>query len=407
MKPKHQATQETMKILRGYRYELKPNNRQRTLLAKHAGCARFTYNWGLEQRIKRFHSQEGKDRFTNAEEQHRELVHQKRIEFPWMYEVSKCAPQEALRDLDKAFANFWRRRKKNLEVGFPKFKKKGQNDSFRLYGSIRLFEKAVQLPRLGRLRLKEVTNVRGRILSATVSRKADRWFVSFNVEQEHFTKPRIIGSKIGVDVGITSLATLSDGIMFDNPQGLPRKLRKLRRLSRQVSRKQKRSRNRQKAVIKLARLHWRISNVRKDALHKLTTYLAKNHSHIVIEDLCVKGLMKNQQLNRAIADVSFYEIRRQLEYKTKWYGSELIIAPRYFPSSKLCSRCGQTKDNLSLSERVFICESCGWQIDRDLNAAINLVAASWAETENACLEVGGCRPTTGRCPSMMQELNTG
>jgi putative transposase len=370
---------------------LKPNNQQRTLLAKHAGCARFAFNWGLEKRIKQFHAREGKERFTNMVEQHRELVRLKKTEFAWMYEVSKCAPQQALRDLDKAFTNFLRGRKNGTKIGFPKFKKKGHHDSFRLEGSIRMLDKAVRLPRLGRLRLKEALQIQGRILSATVSRKANRWFISFIVEQKKLKPPPVIGPRIGVDLGIVSLATLSDGTVFANPRALSSRFRKLRRLSRQVSRKQKGSKNRRKAVIRLARLYWRISNIRKDTLHKVTTYLAKNHSQIVIEDLGVKGMMKNKRLRRVIADLGMFEFRRQLKYKTKWYGSEIILAPRFFASSKLCSRCGHTKDKFSLSKRVFICESCGLQLDRDINAANNLVAASWAETENACPEAGGCR----------------
>jgi putative transposase len=255
-----------------------------------------------------------------------------------MYEVSKCAPQEALRDLHKAFTNFWRGRKKRKKVGFPKFKKKGRQDSFKLLGAIRLFEKLVQLPRIGRLRLKEKPAVFGRILSATISRKADRWFISFTVEQERQEPALVEGSKVGVDLGIKSLATLSTGIVVENPRPLSKKVRKLRRISRQISRKQKGSKNRQKAVTRLSRLHWRIGNIRLDCIHKLTTYLAKNHSQIIIENLNVQGMMKNRHLSQPLSDSSFSEFRRQLEYKTKWYGSKLIVAPRFFPSSKRCSK---------------------------------------------------------------------
>lgn len=389
--PRTGQDSQTITIFRGYRYELKPNNRQRTLLEKHAGCARFTYNWGLEHRIKRYQSKQGKERFISAFEQHAILVQKKRTDFPWMYEVSKCAPQEALRDLDQAFKKFRRGRKKGTKIGFPKFKKKGEHDSFRLYGSIRVFEKKVQLPRLGRIRVKEAPQIHGRILSATVSRKANRWFVSLNVEQVIPKSVSNTDRKIGVDLGIRNLATLSDGKVFHNPRALQRKLQKLRRLSRQVSRKQKESRNRQKAILKLARIHWRISNIRKDSLHKLTTFLAKNHSQIVIEDLHVKNLFKNRQLSRAVGDVGFFEFRRQLDYKSKWYGSEVLYAPRFYPSTKMCSSCGQVKDVVSLSEREFVCEACGLQLDRDLNAAKNIVAAGWAEKQNACLETGGYR----------------
>ncbi len=230
-----------------------------------------------------------------------------------MYEVSKCAPQEALRDLDRAFKNFFRGIKKDTKIGFPKFKRKGYNDSFRLTGTIRVFEKSVQLPRMGRLRLKEKPAIVGRILSVTVSRKANRWFVSFTVEQEKPQPPPVSGSRIGVDLGVRTLATLSDGTQFDNPGPLTKRLRKLRRLSKQISRKQLGSKNRRKAVIRLSQLHWRISNIRKDRLHKITTHLAKNHSQIVIETLNVTEMVRNKRLRRAIFDVGFFEFRRQLE----------------------------------------------------------------------------------------------
>jgi putative transposase len=209
-----------------------------------------------------------------------------------------------------------------------------------------------------------------------------------------------------VDLGVKSLATLSTGEAIKNPRPLIKQLQKIKRFSRSISRKQKGSNNRRKAIIKLARLHWRITNLRMDTLHKLSTYLAKNHSQIVIEDLYVKGLVQNKRISKEIHDVGFYELRRQLEYKTKWYGSKLELAPRFFPSSKRCSNCGRIKSELKLSKRLFICESCNFRIDRDYNAALNLVAASWAETENACRETGGCRPITGQCLSMMQEPNT-
>jgi len=323
-----------------------------------------------------------------------------------MYDVSKCVAESALRDLEKAFVNFWRSSKNGIKIRFPKFKKKGRNDRFRLYGSIRVIEKAVQLPRIGSVRLKELPQIHGRILSATISRKADRWFVSLCVEQEIPSPPQITGERIGVDLGVRSLATLSNGRKIENPQALLRKLRKLRRYSRKVSKKKRGSKNHTKAIIRLARLHWRISNIRKDALHKTTTYLAKNHSQIIIENLGIKGMMKEQKISRAITDMGWGEFRRQLTYKTKWYGSELILTPRFFPSSKRCSNCGHTKKKFSLSAQLFKCKACGLHIDRDLNAANNLVAASWAETQNACHEMGGYRPPYGQCPSMKQEPNT-
>ncbi len=305
-----------------------------------------------------------------------------------MYECSKCAPQEALRNLHRAFQNFNRGRKQGKKIGFPRFKRKGVRDSFRLSGTIRFEGRKIQLPRIGKVRIKEKRDsyCKGRILSATLRRKADRWFVSVTVEEEIPDPTPRGGVAVGVDLGVKTLATLSDGTVFANPQTLGRKLRKLRQLSKSLSRKKKGSKNREKAKLRLARLHLRIFNIRQDTLHKVTTYLAKSHSKIVIEDLNVSGMMRNRRLARAIADVGFYEFRRQLEYKCWWYGSQLAIASRTYPSSKLCSGCGHRKKELLLSEREYHCEECGLRIDRDLNAALNLVTVSLPETLTACGE---------------------
>jgi len=400
-----------MLVNKAYKYELDPNNQQRTILHRHAGVARFAYNWGLEQRIELFKEQQGNARFTDAMKQHKLLNSLKRTQFPWMYQSSKCAPQEALRDLHQAFKNFYRGRKNEKKVGFPRFKRKGVRDSFRLTGVIRFIGRRIQLPRIGKVRLKERKSCyyQGRLLSVTMGRRAHKWFVSITVEEEIPNPIPIKGKPVGVDLGIKTLATLSDGITFANPRALGRRIQKLRKLSKSLSRKKKGSKNREKAKLRVARMYLRIFNIREDTLHKLTTYLAKSHSRIVIEDLCVSGMMKNRRLARAIADVRFYEFRRQLEYKCQWYGSELIIASRTFPSSKRCSACGHKKKELSLSEREYECEECGLKIDRDLNAALNLVAVSLPETQNACEEdVRRHRKSSKICmmqTSMKQELN--
>lgn len=377
-----------MLVHKAYRYELDPNNCQRTTLHQHAGVARFTYNWGLEQRISLFKENQGKERFTDAMKQHRLLNSLKRFQFPWMYQCSKCAPQEALRDLHRAFLNFHRGMKTGKKVGFPRFKRKGVRDSFRLTGTIRFQGRKIQLPRIGKIKIKErrKSYYKGRILSVTVRRRADRWFVAVTV-QEDIPDPKPKGRKaVGVDLGLKTLATLSDGIKIVNPRALGRRLKKLRRLARSLSRKKKGSKNREKARLRLAKMYLKIFNIRQDTLHKTTTHLAKSHSKIVIEDLGVSGMLKNRRLARAIADVGWYEFRRQLEYKCKWYGSQLIVAPRTFPSSKKCSGCGHKKKELSLSERVYVCKACSLRINRDLNAALNLVTASWSETQTACGE---------------------
>jgi len=377
-----------MLINRAYRYELDPNNIQRSHLAQHAGVARFAYNWGLEQRIARYKNNQGDDRFTDAMKQHKLLNSLKKTELSWMYETSKCAPHEALRDLHRAFKNFYRGLKSGKTVGFPRFKRRGVRDSFRLNGTIRFHKRAIQLPRIGKVRIKEKKKsyYSGRILSVTVRRRANRWFISVTVEEDIIDPQPVRGVPVGVDLGVKTLATLSDGATFANPRALGRRLRKLRQLSKSLSRKQKGSKNRNKARLRLAKMYLKVFNIRQDTLHKLTTYLAKSHSKVVIEDLLVSGMLKNRRLARVIVDVGFYEFRRQLEYKCGWYGSELVVVSRIFPSSKMCSQCGHRKKELSLSEREYHCEQCGLVIDRDLNAALNLVAVSLPETENACGE---------------------
>ncbi|MFQ6039229.1 MAG: RNA-guided endonuclease InsQ/TnpB family protein [Candidatus Poribacteria bacterium] len=397
-----------MKIVRGYKVELKINKKQRTLLRKHAGAARFAWNWGLARRIEEYKTC-GKS--SNAIEQHRQLNALKKTEFPWMYEVSKCAPQEALRNLDYAFANFFRRVKKGItakakfpvssflngskKVGFPRFKsKKRGRGSFRLTGAIRVFHNRIKLPRIGFLRLAEqdyIPTCGVKILSATLSERADRWFVSVQVAQEISVSPAT-SDPIGVDLGVAKMATCSDGRVFENHRALLRSERKLKHLQRQLSRQKKESHSREKTRRKIAKLHFRIANQRSDAISKATSALVaktkpphQRPKTIVIEDLNVNGMLKNR---KAVANVGMYEFRRQLEYKCTWYGSKLLVASRFYPSSKRCSHCGTIKEELPLDVRVFRCNNCSLLLDRDLNAAINLkkLAGSSSESENACGE---------------------
>lgn len=360
-----------MKINRAYCYELKPNVNQKVLLAKHAGAARFAYNWGLALRMELY---EKEKKFTNAIEQHKILNSLKSTQFPWMYEVSKCAPQEALRDLDKAFKNFFRGLKQSQKIGFPKFKKKSYHDSFRLTGTIKIQQNKIQLPRLGPIKLKENSKVEGKILSATISREADRWYVSLTIEQ-HIPEPSPIeGEVIGVDVGLNHFAILSNKIKIVAPKPLEKKIKRLKRLSKQHSRKIKGSKNRKKSALKLARQHRKIRNIRQNFLHKTSTELAKTKSVIIIEDLDIKSMLQGPyKLNRSIQDVGWGEFRRMLEYKTMWYGSKLVVAPRYYPSSKKCSICDHTMSKMPLSLREWSCPKCKTHHDRDVNASQNLV----------------------------------
>jgi putative transposase len=375
-----------MKVVRGYRTELDLNDEQRTACLKHAGASRLAYNWGLARSVEAYRAT-GKR--PTAIDLHRELNRLKQTDYPWMYEVSKCAPQEALRDLDKAYKNFFRRvelkkqGKWRGKLGFPTFKKKSKTiGSFRLTGSTKVFANAVQLPRLGRLRLHEHDFIPkdGKILSATISEQAGRWFVSVQMEVEQEKPTPTATSAIGVDLGIKILATLSDGITFANPRALKHAQKRLRRLERQKSRRKPGGKNRKRTCHKLAKQHARVANIRRDTAHKLTTYLCKNHALVGIEDLHVAGMLKNHKLAQAVSDSNFGEIRRQLEYKSSWHSVHLVAIDRFCPSSKTCSACGWVDEDQDLGDRTFICQDCGWVLDRDLNAAINILKAALRTT---------------------------
>lgn len=407
-------------MFRAYKTEIDPNNVQRTALLQHAGAARVAFNWGLRRKQEVYLAwvaggRQGKCPTPSAIDLHRELnlLKKKPREeggFPWMYEVSKCAPQEALRNLDRAYTNFFRRCKTGTSrKGFPKFKSRKQGiGSFTLTDTISATATHVRLPRLGNLRLKErgyLPAEGAKILRATVSEKASRWFVSLQVEQEDvLEKPQT--SVIGIDVGICSLAVTSDGEVFDNPRALKSAEKRLRVLQKAVSRKAKGSNNRKKAVQKLRRQHYRVSCVRRDAIHKATTAISKQASTIVIESLNVRGMLKNHRLAQAISDAGLAEFHRQIKYKVSWRGGEVVIADRFYPSSKTCSNCGNVKKELSLTEREFVCEVCELRIDRDLNAALNLKRLAGSFPVTAC-RPGSSGPSLRRTKLLAgQEPNT-
>jgi putative transposase len=377
-------------VRQAYRYELAPDKAQRHALHCHAGAARWAWNWALAVRSKAWRR---RGETLDAVALHRLLNRLKRTpRFAWLYQVSKCAPQEALRDLDRAYQAYWKGLGANRRVGFPRFKKRGRcPDSFRLTGAIKVKPSGIVLPRIGMVATKESTGkFRGTILSATCKREADRWYCSLTVEVDRPDPARIDGPIIGIDRGLATLAVCSDGTRIAHPRALARGLGTIRRRARAVTRKQCGSRNRAKAIVALARAHRRVRNKRIDALHKATTALAKTKSVIVVEDLHVAGMLQNRQLARSIADASWAELGRQLTYKCQWYGSRLVVADRWYPSSKTCSACGQVTAELSLSQRAFQCDRCGLLLDRDDNAARNLaglglaVAGSSPETINVC-----------------------
>ncbi|NES25860.1 MAG: IS200/IS605 family element transposase accessory protein TnpB, partial [Symploca sp. SIO3E6] len=287
--------------------------------------------------------------------------------YPWMKTLSSRVYQFAFLQLGEAFSRFFQGLAEH-----PKFKKKGKNDSFTLDHGGKVMEFSgcrLKLPFIGWVStyepLPKINTKR-----VTISRVADSWYISvaYKFEPETTMKSRDF---LGVDVGVKVLATCSDGTVFDNPRAYKKAKKKLARLQRELCRRQKGSSNRNKTKIKLAKAHQRIANIRKDVIHKLTSWLCKNHAIIGLEDLKVSGMMKNHKLAGAVADSSLYEIRRQTEYKAEWYGCELVFADRFYPSSKTCSSCGHIQE-MPLKERTFKCLACGQILDRDLNASLNL-----------------------------------
>ncbi len=368
-----------MEIIKGYKVELDINNKQRTLLVQCAGVARWAWNWGLARRKQEY---EDTGKSSNSIEQHRQLNALKKTEFPWLYNYSKCVPQGALRDLDKAYQNFFRRVKNGRGLpGFPKFKsKKCGIGSFRLNGAIRIEDRRIKLPRIGWLRLKEHNYIPTEgihILSATVSEKVGRWFVSVQCREE-IKVSQATGEPIGVDLGVKEVAVCSDGQRFENLKVLQKAQRKLGRLQREMFRRKKGGKNREKTHRKLVAAHEHVANIRKDTLHKITSTICattkpdgERPKLVAIENLNVSGMLKNRYLARAITDVGMGEFRRQVEYKTLWNGEALFVADMFFPSSRLCPECGCINSELTLSDRTWTCD-CGAVHDRDLNAACNL-----------------------------------
>lgn len=381
-----------MQVTRGYRTELDPTKAQRILFHKCAGVARFAYNYALARKQEAY--QQG-ERMPSAIDVQKELTARKHTDLPWLREVSKWVVQNALRHADAAYDHFFehvrlkKQGKWKGKCGYPRFKAKNRgHGSFRLDAPVHVFEDAVQLPKIGGVRLKEhgyIPTWGVKVLSATVSEEATgRWYVSVQVQYETRDPQPAIGTAIGVDPGIKTMAVCSDGRTFENPKALRSRLKALKRASRRHSRKQKGSKNREKARQRLSTLHARIRHIRQDALHKATSALVAKTTPpeaaeerpcvIVLEDLHVQGMLKNRKLSRAIADVGFYEFKRQVQYKAAFAGVQVKEVSRWEPSSKRCSRCGAIREELGLAERVFVCGTCGYTIDRDLNAACNLAA---------------------------------
>jgi len=369
-------------MIKSHKIRLYPNNKQATYFKKACGVARVAYNWALTE-SRRLYEKDGIQ--ASGYDLSKGLNAIKGEEFPWMYEVTKWAAQKAIYDAHDALKKWWNPKLKNKA---PRFKKKGKaKDSFYVNANqLRLEGGRFFVPKLGWARMAQELRFVGKILSATISRTADKWFISIMVDTLTESGEPEVQGVLGVDVGIKSLAVTSDGEVFENPRAFRGNKRKLRKLDKSVSRKQKGSSNWKKAVAKLAGQHHKVSCVRKDVQHKATTAIIKSCSTVCVETLNVQGMMKNPKLAKVLSDAAMSEFLRQLEYKARWCGVAVFQADMFYPSSKTCSNCGAVKRVLSLGKRTYKCDQCGLTLDRDLNAALNLkqLAVGYTESLNAC-----------------------
>lgn len=393
-----------------HKIELVPNNKQKSYFRKAFGCARLAYNWGLAEWQRRHKEGEKVDAYGLK----KAFNAIKKEEYPFVLEVTKYATQQPFINLGKAFKKFFEDLKRGA-VSYPQFKKKKDNEgSFYIGGdqvslsdtnrnskalkkmphNERQKRQYLKVPNLGWVKMTERLRFIGKVNGVVVSQQGDKYFASFSVqvteEEYRRTHPKTCSCRenrnAGIDLGIKSALVLSDGVAVENPKPLNDNLRKIKRISRQLDKRihartkqerlegKKKSKNYRKLSVRLSNAQRKVANMRRDFTQKVTTILATHYTHIALENLNVKGMVRNHRLAQSVSDVAFGELCRQIEYKSLLNGMKVLKADRFYPSSKTCSRCGHIKHDLKLSDRTYHCDKCGAVIDRDYNASLNLLS---------------------------------
>jgi putative transposase len=355
--------------IRGYKYRAYPNREQREFFQKNFGCCRYVYNHYLSFREDAWKESGQSVTYSDTS---RDLSSSLKKENPWLKEADSIALQQSLRHLDTAYSNFFQKR-----GGYPKFKSKRSVQSYRtmnVNGSIRIDHRAIRIPKAGRVKIRNSRDFDGRIISATISQAASgRYYITLQVEEDYVVLPND-GGVIGLDAGLKVLYTDCYARSVENPKTLAKHEKKLKRLQRSLSRKRRGSKNREKARRRLSIEHEKVANIRNDFQHKVTYRLANENQVVCVEDLNVKGMMKNHRMAKSIGDASWAEFYRKLEYKLEDRGGKLVKVPRTYPSSQLCFNCGSRNHTVrDLSIRTWRCPVCGEVLDRDTNAAINIL----------------------------------